>query len=274
MSGKSSEGKGAGLERLPSDAKTEDIVAALLRDGGVVVHEQVPSETADQVLAELREDFDRVGNSSQGHFNGYKTLRLGTILARSRTSAELIGHPRVMEVADAILLPNCVNYQIGSTAAIEIHPGEEAQMLHKDDDMYPIRVVGMELQISAMWALCEFTEENGATRLIPGSHKVMEQFPRDESVTVSGPMPKGSVFYYMGSVLHGGGANRSTAARAGLVNTYALGWLRPEDNHLLAIPREIADSYPEHIRRLMGYQASGSLGLYPGDPDGTWGRKL
>ncbi len=274
MSAESSEGKGAGLESLPSDAKTEDIVAALRRDGGVVVREQVPGETVDQVLAELREDFDRVGDSSRGHFNGYKTLRLGAILARSRTSAELIGHPRVMEIADAILLPNCVNYQIGSTTAIEIHPGEEAQMLHKDDDLYPIRVVGMELQISAMWALTEFTEENGATRLIPGSHKVMDQYPRDESVTVSGPMSKGSVFYYMGSALHGGGANRSSMARAGLISTYALGWLRPEDNHLLAIPREIADSYPEHIRRLMGYQASGSLGLYPGDQDGTWGRKF
>jgi len=261
---------GGSVESLERDAKLEDVVAALRRDGGVVVREQVEVGVVDAVMSELREHFDTVGRRSEGDFNGYQTLRLPQILARSRTSAELIGHPAVMQVADAILLPNCANYQIGSTTAIEIHPGEGSQFLHKDDDMYPIRVVGMELQISAMWALSDFSVENGATRFIPGSHMKMEQYPRDESVTVAAPMPKGSVFYYMGSVLHGGGANRSDMARAGLINTYTLGWLRPEVNQVLAIPREVADSYPDHIRRLMGYQSCGSLGLYPGDPDGHW----
>ena len=84
-------------------------------------------------------------------------------------------------------------------------------------------------------------------------------------------MPKGSVLYYLGSTWHGGRANRSTQARFGLINTYSLGWLRQEENHYLAIPREVADSYPEHVRRLMGYQAHGRyLGVYPGDPDDLW----
>ena len=137
--------------------------------------------------------------------------------------------------------------------------------------MYPVRVVGVELVVSAMWALSDFRVENGATRIIPGSHRRMEQFPRDESVVVQATMPRGSVLYYMGSLLHGGGANVSKAPRAGLINTYALGWLRSEVNQLLAIPREVADSYPDRIRRLMGYQSCGrALGLYPGDPDGYW----
>ncbi|WP_268890610.1 phytanoyl-CoA dioxygenase family protein [Curvivirga aplysinae] len=84
-------------------------------------------------------------------------------------------------------------------------------------------------------------------------------------------MPKGSVVVYLGSTIHGGGANKSTSSRSGLINTYSLGWLRQEENQYLTIPREIADSYPEHIRRLIGYQVHGDhLGVYPGDPDGKW----
>ncbi len=84
-------------------------------------------------------------------------------------------------------------------------------------------------------------------------------------------MPRGSVLFYLGSTLHGGGANTTNAARTGLITTYSLGWLRQEENQYLTVPRETADSYPDHIRRLMGYQAHGRyLGLYPGDPDGYW----
>ncbi len=84
-------------------------------------------------------------------------------------------------------------------------------------------------------------------------------------------MPPGSVLFYLGSTIHGGGANTTKAPRAGLINTYSLGWLRQEENQYLTVPREIADSYPDHVRRLMGYQAHGRyLGVYPGDPDGYW----
>jgi ectoine hydroxylase-related dioxygenase (phytanoyl-CoA dioxygenase family) len=87
-------------------------------------------------------------------------------------------------------------------------------------------------------------------------------------------MPKGSLLVYLGSVWHGGGANRSNRARMGLVNTYSLGWLRQEENHYLTIPREIADSYPEPVRRLMGYQAHGLVGWYPDVPADSWGVQL
>jgi ectoine hydroxylase-related dioxygenase (phytanoyl-CoA dioxygenase family) len=84
-------------------------------------------------------------------------------------------------------------------------------------------------------------------------------------------MSKGSVLFYLGSLVHGGGANRSELPRCGLINTYSLGWLRQEENHYLTIPREVADGFPESVRRLMGYQSHGPyLGVYPGDPDGHW----
>ncbi len=250
------------IEYFDREAGSDEVVAALARDGAVVVRQQVDPEVADRVLAELRGPFDEAGKETQNVFNGFKTLRLNSILALSRSSAELVGHPRVIDVADAILLPHCVNYRIGSLTAIEIHPGEDAQVLHTDDVIYPIQIPGVEWQVSAMWALDDFTEENGATRVVPGSHGRKVVIPEGlfEPEPVQAPMPKGSVLFYLGSTLHGGGANRSTAPRAGLINTYALGWLRQEESQYLAVPREIAESYPEPIRDLMGYRSHGLLG--------------
>jgi ectoine hydroxylase-related dioxygenase (phytanoyl-CoA dioxygenase family) len=259
------------LETFDKNVDSGEIVAALRRDGGAIVARQAPDELIDAIKSELRPQFETEGHKFENDFNGYKTLRLGAILALSRASAELIAHPRVMEIADALLKPNCVNYRIGSCTAIEILPGEGDQVLHRDDGFYPIKIPQVEFQISAMWALDDFTEENGATRVVPGSHHQPDFAADDNTNIVQAVMPRGSVLYYLGSTHHGGGANRSHASRSGLINTYSLGWLRQEENHYLTIPREIADSYPEHLRRLMGYQAHGDyLGVYPGDPDNRW----
>lgn len=259
------------IEYFDREAPSEQVVAALRRDGAAVVRDQVSGAVADAVLAELRPYFDAEGRLTESDFNGYKTLRTSGTLARSRTSAELIGHARVREVADAVLLPHCINYQLGSNTAIEILPGEGEQLLHTDDAIYPLRGPGLQLQISAMWPLVDFTLENGATRLIPRSHRISEPGFEKIGTPIQAPMSKGSVLFYLGTTLHGGGANRSAAPRAGLVNTYSLGWLRAEENHFMMVPREVADSYPEPIRRLLGYQSHGRLlGAYQGDPDGYW----
>ena len=241
-----------------------------MRDGGVIVLNQAENSIIDTLADEFRPHFDQQGAKFQNDFNGYKTLRLSGILGISRTSAELIAHPRVIEVADAVLGPHCVNYRIGSCTAIEILPGEQAQVLHTDDSFYPIKIPEVEFQVSAMWALDDFTVENGATRVVPGSHG--HQPPAaNEADVLQAVMPKGSVLFYLGSTLHGGGANQSGSPRSGLINTYSLGWLRQEENQYLTIPRDVADSYPEQIRRLMVYQAHGSsLGVYPDDPDDYW----
>jgi ectoine hydroxylase-related dioxygenase (phytanoyl-CoA dioxygenase family) len=130
----------------------------------------------------------------------------------------------------------------------------------------------MEWQVSVNWALDEFTAENGATRVVPGSHRWLEERRAAEDEIVQAIMPKCSVLVYLGSVLHGGGSNLSDRPRMGLVNTYSLGWLRQEENMYLTIPREIAESYPDNIRRLIGYQGHGEfLGWYPDNPDGYKG---
>lgn len=260
------------LECFDKNAGTDAVVAGLNRDGAAILWEQASHETVDAVAAELRPYFDAEGDRFQSDFNGYETRRISAILARSRTSAELIGDRRLLGILDAILLPHCINYRIGSTTGIEILPGEDAQELHRDDSIYPVRIPGVQLQVNAMWALNDFSVENGATRIVPGSHRWMEpdRIPTEDDV-VQQAMPKGSVLIYLSSVQHGGGANRSNQPRMGLINTYSLGWLRQEVNQYLTIPREVADSYPEPIRRLIGYQSHGLfLGKYPEDPDGGW----
>jgi len=267
------------LKSYDKETSSDVISASLLENGGAIVLNQADDELIDRIAQELREPLDAKGHEFENDFNGYKTRRLGGLLELSRSSTELMAHPLALEIADAVLKRHCENYRIGSTTAIEIHPGEEAQILHRDGDFYPISIPGVEFQVQVMWALTDFTAENGATRLVTDRDvlkgvknrdtKAFENI--DESEVSQAVMPKGSAFYWLQSTIHGGGANTSSSPRSGLFVSYSLGWVRQEDNHYLMIPREVADSYPDQIRRLIGYQSHGPyLGIYPGDPDGNW----
>ncbi len=259
------------MKTLDKNSSITEIMQALNDDGGVIVVNLVSDDVVDQVSRDFRPHYDAHGTKHQDDFNGYTTLRIFAVPRVSKASLDLIAHPRVLEVANGVLHPHCDNIQLGSTTAIEIHPGEKDQVLHRDDDVYPLRIPDVDFQISALWALNDFTEENGATRVVPGSHDLRSLDSVEEDDVVQAVMPKGSVFFYMGPTIHGGGANRSDSPRSGLISTYSLGWLRQEDNQYLCIPREVADSFPEHVRRLLGYQTHGQcLGTYPGDPDGLW----
>lgn len=257
------------IKRLSPDA--DDCAVTLLKDGGVIVEDAIALDVMDQIEADLRGPFDEQGHKFANDFNGYKTLRLGGILGYSRASADIIAHPLVTGVADRVLKRHCETYRIGSSTAIEIHPGEKPQELHRDDDFYPMRIPGVEFQLSAMWALTDFTAENGATRVVPGSQDLRPiEFITDDQITQAA-MPRGSVLFYLGGTVHAGGANASNAARLGLITTYSLGWLRQEENMYLSVARDMAESYPENVQRLMGYASHGpNLGVYPGDPDGHW----
>ena len=160
---------------------------------------------------------------------------------------------------------------MGSTTAIEILPGEQAQVLHADDSCYPSHLLSFEAQISALWALDDFTMENGATRVVPREMGVTTPEEACEEHVVQAIMPKGSVVIYLGSTIHGGGANRSDAPRKAVVNTYCLGWLRQEENQYLTLTKEEVAAQSDEMRRMLGYQAHGPyLGVWPEDPDGLW----
>ena len=141
--------------------------------GAVVVTDLVTESVVDAVLEELRPALDRSGLEQVSGFNGALTNRFNGILREAPSAAPLIEHDMVVALADAFLLPHCANYQIGSLTAIEIMPGESEQALHRDDSLYPVQLAGVELQIGVMWALCDFTVENGATRVVPGSHRFL-----------------------------------------------------------------------------------------------------
>ncbi len=259
------------IKTFDRSASNDEVVQALKKDGGVIIANLVSDEFVDSVSTQLRSTYDSQGTKHQDDFNGYTTLRIHAPIRLPGPVVDLIAHPRVMEVVGLTIGKDCDNFQLGSSTAIEIHPGETDQELHRDDDMYPIRFPNVEFQMSAMWSLDDFTEENGATRVVPGSHDLRDVDDVIEDDVVQAVMPKGSVLFYLGSTIHGGGANNSDAPRSGVISTYSLGWLRQEDNQYLCVPRNVADSYPEDVRRLLGYQTHGQyLGTYPGDPDGFW----
>ncbi|MEM7226069.1 MAG: phytanoyl-CoA dioxygenase family protein [Pseudomonadota bacterium] len=245
------------IQSLPKGAATGDLLSALRRDGAVIVENWVSEQLADRVASELRPRFEAVGHCQYSDFNGYKTLRINSILAHSRAAADLVEHAQLLEVADEILLENSLSYRLGSLTGIEILPGESAQALHRDDHIYPLRLPGFELQIGVMWALDDFSAENGGTRVVPGSHHWLEPRSALPEEIVEVAMPKGSALVYLGSTLHGGGANGTDQPRMGLINTYALGWLRQEENLYTKIPRERAKSFSKRVQELIGYQKHG-----------------
>ena len=245
------------IQSFETGTQTEAIVSALNDDGAVVVENWVDRHLTDRVAAELRLGLNKWGAGQSNDFNGYKTLRLNRILKHAPSSADLVEHPGLLEVADAVLLKNCLSYRLGSLTGVEILPGEAAQQLHRDDQIYPMQIPDVELQISVMWALDDFTQDNGATCVVPGSHHWLEPRPVEPDEIVQAVMPKGSALVYLGSTLHGGGPNRSNKSRMGLINTYALGWLRQEENHYIKIPDDVRRGFSQRVQELMGYKMHG-----------------
>jgi len=258
------------ITNLDRSADIRDIVETLRRDGAVVISELADPGLVDAIRAELRPELDASGLKIKSDFNGSLTRRSNRVLSLAPSAAGLVDHDMVVRVADAILLPHCAMYQVGSMTAIEILPGESAQALHRDDSLYPIDNAGMELEIGVMWALDDFTAENGGTRVVLGSHRFLRSWHLPGvSDWESAVMPKGSVLFYMGSTWHGGGANQSNAPRMGLINTYSLGWLRQESNQYLGTPPEVAAQFEPRLRALLGYTPHGSgddkIGNFRGD---------
>ena len=257
------------ISEFDRSSDPESIASALRRDGAVVVTGLADVEVVETVRTELRPELDASGLRTESDFNGSKTLRISKVLAVAPSAAALVDHDMVVAVADEVLLPHCATYQISSLTAIEILPGEGAQALHRDDTPFPIDNAGMELQIGVMWALDDFTEENGGTRVVPGSHRILRSWHLpDLSKWEAADMSKGSALFYLGSMWHGGGANRSNASRMGLINVYSLGWLRQESNQYLNHPPEIAVKFAPRLRALLGYTPHGSgddlLGTFRG----------
>ena len=241
------------IARLSSDAGPDDVAAAVVRDGAVIVERVAEPALLDRVEAELRPFLDATPTGPDD-FSGNLTRRTGSLIARSATSRDLVMHPLALGAARTFL-GHATNIQLHLTQAIAIGPGETAQPIHRDQwafDFFPFPA-GYDVQCNTIWALTDFTEENGATRVVVGSNELADRRSFGPDDTEAAEMPRGSVLVYSGSVYHGGGANRSDATRIGLNITYAVAWLRQEENQYLSVPREVAETLPVDLLRLMGY---------------------
>lgn len=245
------------LQRLDPTATPDEVARVVASDGAVIIERLAAPELCDRVTAELAPHLERTRPGRDG-FEGSRTRRPGALLARVPSSVEMVAHELVLDVVDRVLWPQKTTFQLHLTQAICIGPGESAQVLHRDQwafDFFEFPA-DMEVEVSTIWALTDFTEANGATRVAVGAHTLADAEVRDltEADTVPAEMERGSVVVYTGRAVHGGGANTTGSDRIGINVDYVLGWLRQEENQYLSVPREVAATLPERVQRLMGYQ--------------------
>jgi ectoine hydroxylase-related dioxygenase (phytanoyl-CoA dioxygenase family) len=242
------------IERLPATTSPERVAEILARDGCAVIERLVPEDVMRSALDELAPWIDATP-AGRDDFAGRRTRRTGGLVARSPTCRALIQHPLILATTKQ-LLSGATSFQLHLTQVIAIGPGEPGQPIHRDQwafDFFPFPM-GYEVQCNTIWALSDFSAENGATRVIPGSHRYEDKLQLGHEDCEAAEMPAGSVFVYTGAVYHGGGANRSQATRYGLNLTYARSWLRQEENQYLSVPFDVARELPDELLKLIGYQ--------------------
>jgi len=264
---------------VPYKSSEAEVLAALERDGCVVVTDVFGQSTRQALRRELDpylessdagQSLNRKYAESGGPSDFYpgNTRRITALVAKSETFRTFVTHPLMIAVCDRFLKPNCTAYQVHATAGLEVGPGATVQMLHREDDSF--RFFGVprpNLIVASMWAVTDFTEANGGTHLVPGSHRWAAGRVAREDEVVAAEMAAGSVLLWMGGTLHGAGANRTADEwRFGVFLSYSLGWLRQEENQYLDVPRDLARTLPKQLRDLVGYRMHSALGYVDVSP--------
>lgn len=225
-----------------------------------VLHEYgfaiIPAAISVAARRRLNDELDGHFSSAdpcEGLFYGLKTKRFGRLLSRSRECQNLALNSIAMKAALGILGDGCEQIQLNLTQAIEIGPGSPSQVPHRDQDIWMGARHSGEMMLNCMWAIDDFTAENGATMIWPGSHlEPDEALPDGEPIQAE--MAAGSVCILLGSTLHGGGSNWTEQRRRGLVMSYCLGWLKPCENPWLAYPPHVAKEFNAELSNLIGYR--------------------
>ena len=262
------------IRNIKNSAPSEVLCEMLKCDGAVIVEDiLMPKELTnlnsemDQLVAAVKPGLRNPTTDTMIEFYGHSTIRIDGLPAKSKTFLDVMLLPQLCETVDHFLLPNCDDYLFNTGQLIQIGPGETAQDLHRDEDTWDLRTNILPwprppLEVEAMFALTDFTAANGATQVVPGSHR----WPRDREAKPSeiarAEMKAGSALFYLGSAIHGGGANETTDQhRRGMFVGYVVGWLRTEENMFLTVPIEKVRSMPTRIQELLGYKALGALGV-------------
>lgn len=234
-----------------------DHLGRIAEQGYTVLEDVIEPELVDALLADLdRIVCERSVEPAHNDFEGRATLRVYNLLALGRIWERVPVHPAILPIAEGVLDKGLL---VSSLSSIDIRAGEKAQPIHADDQLIPLDKPHRPLVCNTMWALTDFTEANGATRLVPGSHKAAADpvYGRDYE-SIPAEMSKGSVLVWNGSLWHGGGENRTGERRVGIAMNYCAGFIRQQENQQLGIPVEIARRFDKRLKRLVGY------GIYSG----------
>jgi ectoine hydroxylase-related dioxygenase (phytanoyl-CoA dioxygenase family) len=259
---------GAVLQRVPADTSPAQIKAIIEQDGGVILTSFFSADQVrrfnheiDPFLNELEAGSPDKVDLFEG-FHGSNTKRLTNVVTHSPTfRQEMIQDPRVLAIADALLLPIADSYQMTAAQVIEIGPGSKPQPLHRDLENWPIfRELGpngYNVTINFLTALTDFTEENGATRVIPGSshwHDYENRGTPEE--TYPALLNAGDVLLIDGKVAHGGGANNTADTyRRAMAWSFTIGWLTSEEAHAFLVPLELVKTLPPKIQNILGFRS-------------------
>ncbi|TDP45601.1 phytanoyl-CoA dioxygenase family protein [Zavarzinia compransoris] len=244
----------AQITTLSADAGIDEIIEVLFRDGALIIKDLATAAEIDAVNRELGPWLDQTpfGN---GDFVGHRTKRCCGLLGKSAAVGELATKPVVMEICDRVLLPQCTRYRLSVSQAISIHSNQPAQHMHRDDALWPFQhPVEHHRLIHSIWALTDFNESNGATRVAPGSHLWGEGREPVDGEWCQAVMTRGSLLIYFADTFHGGGANTTGEARIGMILGYIVGWLRQEEEQFLAVPPHVAMKLPRKVQDLLGYK--------------------
>jgi ectoine hydroxylase-related dioxygenase (phytanoyl-CoA dioxygenase family) len=230
-------------------AVSDSIQAHLERiktSGFTVLEKLIPSDLINAVKSEL-EPYLR--GELMGR-NGFESERVYALLAKAPSVANLVEHPEIVSLLDQLLAQT---YLLSANLAIKVNPGETPQPFHADHASLPDSDRTNTNGISVIWALDDFTDDNGATEIIPGSHRWTTEMPGEHSEIVKVLMPAGSAVLFHGSLYHRGGANHSANSRLAITPQYCQPWLRQLENMVLAVPPEKAAQYSDNIQSMLGY---------------------
>ena len=230
---------------------TQEHLAEIAEQGYTVLERVVPDDLCDDLLADLSRLERELGTvPADNSFEGRCTTRVYNLLAHGGRWPEVPVLDPVLAVVDGVLDDGCL---VSSLSSVRIGPGETAQPVHSDDQLYPVVDPDPPVVCNTMWALTDFTAENGATRLVPGSHRGPKPEYGGRYETVPAEMPRGSVLVWHGRLWHGGGANTTGQDRVGIAMNYCAGWVRQQENQQLGVPPATVATFGPRLRRLMGY---------------------
>lgn len=237
------------------DANTcniDDVISTIDELGYVILENAINKNSIKQLHKELEPHFTKRAVSN-AHFFGFNTKRIEALFSKSKAVQNMATNSHVLDIVDHILGGHCDSFQINLTQGIRINPNEKAQILHPDSAMFPIPNKPFEFMVNALWAYSDFIKDNGATIIVPGSHKWVEgREPQPHEITYA-EMKQGSVLIYAASLLHAGGANVTNEARTGIALSYCLGWLRQSENQYLSYSIEEARQFSPALQELIGY---------------------